>query len=525
MTFVDRLRQLWTDLPVVHKVVIGVAGGLLVLGAVLFGTWVTQPSYTLLYSNLDDRQMGEVIEELDNLGVQYRIENQSRVLVPKSDVFATRARLAQSGITGSAAPQGYELLDAEGLTVSDFRQRVDFKRAVEGELARTLMAMQPIDMAVVHLVIPEDELFMERQDPASASVLVDTTRRLNTDEVETITFLVSSAVEGLDPSNVTVADSDGNALNAPGDALGSASVSNRNMRMTREFEAALAADLTRLLDSAVGEGLASVAVHADLDFDEREIETQTFDGESQVALREETTDETFSGTGSVPGGVVGVDGGPLPTINEGSETEYTRNHAERDFGVDQSITRTRTAPGDIEKLSIAVVMDDGSLTGVTVPDTAEVERLVTAAAGIDAARGDTLAVSQVAFPAVEESALDGATAVGGMVDLIPQILGGVVLFGIALVLLMMARGKKEDGDEAAALAAAQAGLPVGDLGPIAALGAGASLEQPVPVGAGTAALTPGQAAELAPASVAELVERQPEEIALLLRSWLAGSEN
>ncbi len=497
----NRIGDMLVSLPLAHQVVIGIAAVVLAMAAFLFFQWVSTPSYTVLYSNLDDGALSTVVEELDRQGVAYEIEGGgSRVLVPKADVYAIRASLATAGVVSGAVPQGYSILDDQGLNVSDFRQRVDYQRALEGEMELTLLAMNDITNATVHLVMPEESLFAEDEEPVTASVLLDTSAALSELEIEAVTFLVASGVEGLEPRNVTVADVDGAVLHAAGDIAADTAVSNRNLRMTRDFETALAVDVRNLLTSVVGEDSASVVVRAQLDFDEQSVESQTYDEDSAVALRESTLEETYIGAGSPPGGRLGVEGATVVADTTGEYT-YDRSEVIREYGVDSVISKEMTAPGKVEQLSVAVVMDDGSLTGVTVPDATEIESLVAAAVGLDATRGDTISVSAIAFPVpevVEEEPVTEAAPMD-MMSMIPQVIGGLVLLIVVGSLLMMARGSSKK-TKAAALEVVQPALSGGaTAGAVGEAEDGASIHP----------------------EVMNLVQRQPEEIAVLLRSWLA----
>lgn len=507
----DRVTALLRNIPVAHRVTVGIAAGAFLLLAVAFVRWVTTPSYTVLSSGLDDAAVAATIGELETLGTPYRIEaGGSRILVPQDELYATRAALAASGVGGASTPQGYELLDGQGLTVSDFRQRVDYQRALEGELAKTLQAMDAVTSATVRLVLPERQLFTENQEPTTASVLLDTVRPLSAEEVETVTFLVSSSVEGLKPTDITVADVDGEVLASPGEDGITGAASTRRQRQTRAFEESLAGDVTRLLRTAVGDAGASVVVRADLDFDERSTERETYDPESAVTTREQTIDEEYSGSGAVPGGAVGVDGGPLAF--EGGDSDYSREEATREYGVNREVVRTTTAPGDVEKLSVAIVVDDGSLTGAVVPSEQEIETLVAAALGLDPERGDSVAVSMLPFPAradAEEPATTPITA------LLPQLVGLALLVLIAIALFVMMRRREQPARPAPANDAVvwahlrpdePAGALDGSSGPVLGIPA---TEEEVSV------------REQLTASVTTLVEKQPEEIAVLLRSWLA----
>ncbi len=501
---IERLRKLIASMPIAHRAVVGacvVVGLVAVLG---FTRWVSAPSWTVLYGGLDGQATANVITELEAMGRPYQLGQNGSILVPRATMLDTKARLAGVGIATSVAPEGYSRLDNQGLTVSDFRQRVDYKIAIEGELSRTLMAMDAIDNATVHLAIPEDDLFRETSAGATASVLIDSSRMLGAEEIETVTFLVSSSVEGLSPRDVTVADTEGRVLSAPGSAGSSGTVTDRNLRMTREYEASIAGDITRLLDSAIGLGRASVVVKATLDFDERQIESETFAPESQVAIRENIKEEDYTGVGGIVGGIVGVDGGPIAGGDTDGETSYTRGEQTTVYGVDRVLTKSTSAPGDVEKLSVAIVMDDGTLSGIVPPDATEIQSLVAAAVGLDAARGDTIRVTAVALPELEAVVEIGPSALGGIIDMIPQVIGMILLVLIAIALFLATRRKGDPEDPLALLLPAL--VPDKEQKELAAVGARA-------IGSGE------------PTSIADLVAQQPDEIASLLRSWLAEGDD
>jgi flagellar M-ring protein FliF len=483
----DGLRRTLRDLTLPQQMGMGAAVVVVLLAGAAFFNWVTEPSYTVLYSDIDDAQLAQVVESLEGGG--------SRVMVPQDQVYAARADLAADGIQGSVVPKGYELLDEQGLSVSDFRQRVDFQRALEGELARTLAAMRGVSSATVHLVIPEEALFVENQEAVTASVLIDPQSSLGESDIEAIVMLVSSSVEGLEPSQVTVASTDGTVLSAAGDNSVSA-IGNRQLRMASDFETALAADLDSMLASVLGAGRASVVVRAELDFDERSTESETYTPDSATPIKQQNIEETFVGDGSAPVGSIGTDGAPIGS--EDGTYEYSRAEDTTEYGVDRVVVRTAEAPGTIERLSVAVVVDDGSLTGLTAPDVTALEALVTAAVGIQDQRGDTVEVSAVPFPAVEEADEVVAEETGGIMSLLPTALGGLVLVVVAVALFLMSRTGKKSRSTSADLM----------------LGGGHHV-----IDAG--ALARAQQVQGLTEDVVDLVERQPEEIATLLRSWLA----
>ena len=501
MAATETLKRLLRDLTASQKSVMAAATVVVLIASAAFFTWVTQPSYTVLYSGIDETQLSQVVDSLESAGVPYRLEGGgSRVLVPQDSVYRVRADLAADGIQASVVPQGYELLDEQGLSVSDFRQRVDYQRALEGELARTLTAMGSVDSSTVHLVIPEEALFVENQEPVTASVLVDPNGSLADSDIEAIVMLVASSVEGLEPSQVTVASTDGAVLHAAGED-GATALGNRQLRLTSDFETALSADINEMLASVLGAGRASVVVRAELDFDERSTESETYSPESATALRSQVIEETFTGAGAAPVGSVGVDGAAIDT-GDGAY-DYSRNEDTTEFGIDRVVVKTTEAPGTVERLSVAVVVDDGSLTGATAPDVTAIESLVTAAIGAQDQRGDTVEVSAVPFPALPEAVEEAPVEEGGIMTLLPTIIGALVLLLVTVALFLMSRGGKRKARKGEIVELTQA-LSGGDG---AVIDANDMANQNAVLG-----LTD---------DVIQLVERQPEEIATLLRSWLA----
>lgn len=488
MELKDRLAGLVRTLPPAQRAGLAVAAIVLIMAAVPFIRWVATPSYALLYAGLEDRELAEVTNELSGQGVDYELDG-SRVMVPQGELHQIRANLAEAGVSATPVVPGYELLDDQALGLSDFRQRVDLQRAVEGELARTLTAMDNLESATVRLVMPEEALFSDRQTPPSASVLVRPVQPLDRQQIQAMTLLISSAVEGLDPDQVTVADTNGQVLHAPGDGT-VGGVTDGQQQRTRDFEQALSTEISELLRRAT-DAPASVVVRAALDFDEIETQTETYDEGGAVPLREQTSNETYEGTGPAVGGIVGVDGGPLPEAN-GGEGNYQRDEATREFGVGRTVTRVVQAPGEVQRLSVALVVDEQA----AVAD-GELVDLVSAAAGIDVERGDEIAITRVATPPVPEAPATGDGP--GLVDLVQRIVALVVLVVIAVALFLMSRRRSKPEPEPEKVVPAKV-RPQPQLE-----------EQPEEIDHGPTVKD----------EVSELVEKQPEEIAQLLRGWLA----
>lgn len=509
---IAKLKTLAAALPLAHKLMAVAAITVIALAGATFLRWVTQPSYAMLYADLEPADVAEVVDELESLSIDYRLDA-AQVLVPRDDLHQARASLAGAGVSATPEVPGYELMDEQGLSVSEFRQQVDYQRALEGELTRTIQSMRAVDSASVHLSVPEQEVFADRQDPVTASVMLGTRAELPPEEVESVAFLVASAVEGLDAGEVTVTDTEGRTLHSPDMAGSGAGMTSRQLRQTSEFEQALTGDVHRLLRTITGDDRSSVVVRAALDFDEREVESETHDPDSQVALREQESEERYEGLNVTPGGAVGLDGGPLEGVE--GEVDYESDDRTTEFGVDRVVERVIGAPGAVEALSVAVVMDDGTVSGAEIPPLAEVDELLTAALGLDPERGDDIAVTALPFPEPDDEEAPVEEG-GAWSEQLPLIVAALVIVLIAVALFLMAR--RRHGTTRDELLQWEAITADG--------GATGELAAPAPPAPETERVEEPRALEYARAQRAteqfgELVDQQPEEIAELLRSWLA----
>ncbi len=509
----DRLMRVFQGLPLAHRVAIGASLVVLVLSGLLFVRWISKPSYSVLASGVSDVELAQVTNELDTLGVAYKIEaGGSRIMVPRGDLSTARAGLASAGISlspDSGGAQGYELLDNQGLAISTSLEKINFQRALEGELARTLRSMERINEASVHLVIPDRNLFGD-SGTASASVVIDVPDDFSLAETDAVANLVAGSVDNLSPGDVTVIDLQGRTLQAPEGASDSVGgLGGRNVLQTLDFEQRVESDITRLLLTAGAGDRSSVMVRAQLNFDEVNEQTQNYDETSQIPIRQQTTKETFTGAaGAAPGGVAGVDGGNTTTGGD-NQIDYTKEEATTEYGVDLVTSSVTRAPGDVEALHVGIVIDDGTLTGADVPSAETVKNLVSASIGINPDRGDTLVVTAVPFPVVEDTGAAPALAAGtgatsNPLDLLPQAAGALILLVVSVTLILMSRRRKDDDDEDEDETPALQGSPAAPA---------------LPGGSATDTVGPEAGVRT---EVLDLVQRQPEEIASLLRGWLAG---
>lgn len=499
----------------------------LFVGATMFTSWAGRPTYAPLFTNLEPADAAAITQKLAATKTPYELaDGGSTVMVPRSQLYQLRLDMSGEGLPTSGSG-GYELLDKQGITASQFSQRVGYQRALQGELAKTIGAIEGVSAASVHLAIPEQDVFRDDSRKPTASVLLKTVpgKTIAPNKVQAVVNLVSSSVEGMAPEDVTVADAKGTVLSSGAEGGGDLAGADARTAQTRRFEQALSTSVQDMLSSVVGAGKAVVRVRAELDFDQRQTTSERFDQERAQSLSETSSKETYAGTGAPTNvGVLGVEGAPATT--PGGTTNYEKEQAQRNFAVDRVTEQVKAAPGKVERLSVAVVVDE---KGSAVPVEA-LQRMVSAAAGLNPERGDTIAVDRVAFDssAVDEArkeleAAEDSAKRASQISLARTVGTAVVL---AVVLLIVLRSTKK--------ALAPARVPVALQGSALQLGSAAAGD--LALGSGqvqalpAAASPTGSAQHVVPeleeravvqAEVGRLIERQPEEVAQLLRSWLA----
>src|SRR3954471_4565736 len=222
----------------------------LVVGGYFFATWASKPTYSILFNNLSTKDASAIVDSLQKSGTKYELANDGQtVLVPQDQVNTLRLSLSGEGLPGDAGT-GYALLDQQGITTSDFMQHTNYQRALEGELANTIKSIDGVEAATVHLVIPQKDVFSDDQSAPTASVLVASkgAKSLTNPQVQAIVHLVASSVEGLDPTQVTVAGSDGKILSTGGGAAVGSGGDSGNESQTLAFQNRMNVSLQNMLD-------------------------------------------------------------------------------------------------------------------------------------------------------------------------------------------------------------------------------------------------------------------------------------
>ncbi|ROS25785.1 flagellar basal-body MS-ring/collar protein FliF [Cellulomonas sp. PhB150] len=499
--------------------IIGVA--VLVLGAVGLSSWMSRPTMSPLFTSLSGADASAVVDELDAQGVAYQLaDGGSTVLVPAKNLYSQRIHLAAEGIPANADGAGYSLLDDMPMTSSEFQQEKTYQRALEGELAKTIGAIDGIDAATVKLAIPEDTVFVATKQDPTASVFVRTRAgvTLSVDQVDSIVHLVSAGIPDMVPTDVSVVDATGKVLSAVGTGTTGASGGRET-----DYEARVQASVQTLLDRVIGVGKSAVTVTAALNFDETQRTTEKFDATPNTPpLASSTKKESYTGTGSSATGVLGPDQTVVGPTAGDDPGKYSSTTEDVTNSVNKTTEVVTAAPGAVERQSVAVVVDEKAAAAL---DMAQLQATIAAAAGIDTTRGDTLAVQAAAFDtsqadaaATALAAADAAAKTDKANAQVRQLatVGGVVLLVVVLIILLARRSGRSR----------RTAVDLGELpvlgGPDgAALGIEGSGADELPVlPPAPRPLEPDPIA-LKRAEITALADDQPEEVADLLRSWLS----
>ena len=380
--FVERLATWWKTANGTQRslVVGGVIAGLASASTVVL--WSSQPDYVVLFSGLDPDTASQIVEELEQADVPFDVSRTGgTVSVPSDRVGEMRLRIAGKGLTGEGTV-GFEIFDKSNLGMTEFLQHVNYRRALEGELTRTVLALNEVQKARVHLAIPERNVFRRDQTKPTASVIVDLKpgAMLRDDQIRGIYALMAAAVEGLEADGVTLIDASGRELGG-GAPSGEFAGTSEQLRVQKEVEEHLRTKATQMLEQVLGPGEAVVQVTADLDFERVERATETYNP-ATASIRSE---QRVTGEGS---------GG------DSQETTLTN------YELDKVVENILEAVGTIEKLSIAVLVNgsvatDGagaaSYQERTPQELATLGNIVQDCVGYDTERGDRFEIANMRF--------------------------------------------------------------------------------------------------------------------------------
>jgi flagellar M-ring protein FliF len=497
------LRQLATKLSPKGWAMIGGAAAASIVFLMLVMNFASKPSYATLLTGLDPAQTGKITSTLDSKGIGYQLENGGTALaVQASQTSQARIALATAGLLGSQQP-GFSLFDNSQLGASNFQQQITYQRALEGQLDNTIDQIQGVDSAQVNLVIPNSQaqLFADTTQSATGSVLLSAPT-LDSGAVKGIAQLVSSSVPGLSLNKVTITDSSGRLLWPTSGLDAGAGSATSKQAAENQYDSQMAAQVDAILAQTLGPGKAQVMVNADLNANQATSDSLIY-AKKGVPITQQTATETLTGKSGTTAGVAGA----IPTVaatGGNGNSNYKNVTANTTFGVNKTVTHEIVAPGAINAQTVSVLVDK-SVPASALP---AIKSAVAGAVGLNAKRGDSLAVSQFAFAKATTTApAAGSTKMIGYAKY--AVIGLGALLFLFFMTRMLRRREKETFGQPTWLRELETPRRLTAL-------EGPGGEAPTEV---RQLRTP--AAALPKRQVEQLVEREPDRVAQQVRAWMS----
>ena len=456
-----QLQKAVEDMTTTQKGMVAAITLTVLLVLVGFGLWASQESMGVLFSNLPPADANRIVEELKKGNTKYELsQDQRTVLVPEARVGDLRLKFAGDGLPKGEGI-GFEKLENPSLTTTDFTQKIMYRRALESQLAKTIMSLQQVSEATVHITPTNDSPFVTEKEDAKASVLLKLkgARQLPDENAQAIVNLVAASVEGLKPEQVVIIDQFSRILSHTGlDPMAGATDSQKKSQ--REEEDHLVARVTQLLEPVVGMGRVRATARVELDFDKVHTNEEKFDPQSQIERETKVLEEHETKRDSGPTGVPGTASNVAPATGgggaAGSSDVKDKKETDTHFELSKTVSSIEKAPGGVKRMSIAVIVDHAShwtkdakgepvetMVARTPEELQKLKDQVSSAVGFQAKRGDELTVENLPFASVtnpkeeQEQRRERWVSVGRETApvLIYAILGLIVFFLIILPIL------------------------------------------------------------------------------------------
>ncbi|HLF96937.1 MAG TPA: flagellar basal-body MS-ring/collar protein FliF [Methylococcaceae bacterium] len=511
--------------------------------AVAVVLWTRHADYSPLFGGMPDKDVAEVVEALDKLGMDYRVDSTTgAVKVPSGQVHEVRLRLAGQGLPRESGG-GFELMEQDrGFGNSQLMETARYQHALEGEIARSIVTLDPVKAARVHLAFPKETVFVRERKKPSASVVVHlhAGRSLGKEQAQAIVHLVSSSVPQLDPESVTVVDQEGRLLSSR-DTGGEMALSNKQFEHKREVEEYLIGRIENILSPLVGREGLRTQVSADIDFTVTERTQELFNPDQPAMRSEQTTEQQSRGGGGaqgVPGALSNqppaagtapeVAGGQAGAAAAGGGSESLNRNSTRNFELDRTVSHSRLAVGGLRRLTAAVVVDnrrvrqeDGAISEKPYSEEELVRftDLVKEALGYDVTRGDRVMVTNAPFKSEEAPPALKIWEEDWFWSAVRQ---GVALLALAAIILGVIRpllkvaSRAPEGGPAGLLGGPRGGLAADRL-TLSHRRAGAEDEEPLLLE------SPEAAYQRHLDFAKKTVESDPKRVAQLIRTWMTAN--
>lgn len=427
--YFTNILEIFNKLSMQQRMLIGGIVILTVALLIFVFFFLNEPGYSVLYSNLAPEDASKVVEHLNSSKIPFKLEDNGQTIkVPKEKVYETRLALAGKGIPSSGIV-GYEIFDKNTMGMSDFMQKLNYKRALEGELARTIMQQSGIENARVHIVVPTKAVFKDEQKEPTASVVLKLSngKELPNTSITAMQNLIAGSVEGLKPGKVTIVDSKGKLLSRESDDNVVLGASSKQYEIKGQVENYLASKAQSILDNVLGYGNAVVKVNADLDFNQVEKTMEAYDPETAVVISEQKVTSESGGKSVTDSNNV---------ISQNATTNYE---------VSKTIQKVVESAGNVKRLTVAAVINGvtrevkkgDEVKKVNEPRTEEqikkLEQIIRQSIGVDANRKDEVAVVSIPFEGQDENTTEEGGAfkkmdeISNLVLIIAAILGAMFI--------------------------------------------------------------------------------------------------
>ena len=498
----EQSAETWRALSTGHRIIMVLLGIVCIGSVAAVVVWREQPRQRILFSGMKAEECAEVSKILSDAGIPAEMSaGGTGLLVPESRLQEARMVAAQEGVPSNPT-QGFRMFREPKLGMTPFAEKVTFIDALQSELASTIMSLDAVRHARVHLAVPERQIFADNERQSSASVLVVSRRgeKLSKRQVVGVTNLVASAVEKLSAEDVTVTDGRGNVLSGSGQS-GSEAYAGDQWSYRRRIETDLARKAESMLSQLLGPGQADVQVSADIVFENRTQRQESYDADNKVLVKEKIESQQSSGGGNTVGGAVGAgqEEAEVATGGGGNGSSSKTEDIETEYLVGKSVTEQVDRGAVINRLSVAACVDLGSEKDAKGgPAVDQIRQTICQAVGFQESRGDSLTVTPADFPDPQpEVPLHGSGILPDWLMPVARYMSVAVVAGVCLMIALWALRSSQDDV-----------LPELDVELVSQTGEEESKTRE----------------ELAWGQVCEFVEQSPDETGRLLEAWIQSEE-